>query len=196
MVDGRYHHGALRQVLLAEAEQTLRSSGVDGLSLRELARAVGVSHGAPRRHFKDKAALLEAVVHNGFDRLGSVLESAARSDGGNVGQALKSVAVAYVRFASENPALVDLMASSSHLADASGALASAREKSVAPVRHLVEAGQRTGDVGPGDVRRISTIIFATLHGLAMLVNNRMIDPHDVELIGDAVDALLCGLGPR
>ena len=109
MADGRYHHGDLRAALLTQAEETLRVSGVDGLSLRELARAVGVSHGAPRRHFEDKAALLEALVAEGFHRLGCTLATAAEPDDREFVAVLKDVGIAYVRFASENPALVDLM---------------------------------------------------------------------------------------
>jgi AcrR family transcriptional regulator len=193
MADRRYHHGDLRAALLAQAEATLRVSGVDGLSLRELAREVGVSHGAPRRHFDDKAALLEALVAEGFDRLGSELAAAAEPDGRAFDVVLKDVAVTYVRFAADNPALVDLMSGSRYLADASAALERARDVSFAPVRRLVEAAQSTGDLAPGDVRRIGTLIFATLHGLATMANNRMIDPLDSQLISDAVESLLTGL---
>jgi AcrR family transcriptional regulator len=195
MADRRYHHGDLRAALLAQAEAMLRVSGVDGLSLRELARGVGVSHGAPRRHFDDKAALLEALVAEGFHRLGSELAAAAEPDGQTFDVVLKDVAVTYVRFAADNPALVDLMSGSRYLADASDALVRARDLSFAPVRSLVEAGQSTGALAPGDVRRIGTLMFATLHGLATMANNKMIDPLDDQLISDAVDSLLTGLAP-
>jgi AcrR family transcriptional regulator len=195
MADRRYHHGDLRAALLAQAEATLRVSGVDRLSLRELAREVGVSHGAPRRHFDDKAALLEALVAEGFHRLGSELAAAAEPDGRTFDVVLKDVAVTYVRFAADNPALVDLMSGSRYLADASDALVRARDLSFAPVRSLVEAGQSTGALAPGDVRRIGTLMFATLHGLATMANNKMIDPLDDQLISDAVDSLLIGLAP-
>jgi AcrR family transcriptional regulator len=195
MAERRYHHGDLRAALLAQAEATLQVSGADGLSLRELARAVGVSHGAPRRHFEDKAALLEALVAEGFHRLGWALAAAAEPDGREFKAVLKDVAVAYVRFAADNPALVDLMSGSRYLANASDALVRAREVSTAPVRRLVETGQATGELAAGDVRRIGTLMFATLHGLATLANNKMIDPLDDELISDAVDSLLTGLAP-
>lgn len=195
MADRRYHHGDLRAALLAQAEATLRVTGVDGLSLRELARDVGVSHGAPRRHFDDKAALLEALVAEGFHRLGGALTAAAEPDGREFHVVLKDVAVAYVRFAADNPALVDLMSGSRYLADASDALVSARETSFAPVRRLVEAGQAAGELAPGEVRRVGTLMFATLHGLATLANNKMIDPLDDHLISDAVNSLLTGLAP-
>ena len=72
-----YHHGNLRSALLAAAERTVRERGVQDLSLRELAREVGVSHGAPRRHFPDRQALLDALAESGFDRLGAELRAAA-----------------------------------------------------------------------------------------------------------------------
>jgi AcrR family transcriptional regulator len=195
MADSRYHHGDLRAALIAQAEATLRVSGVGGLSLRELARAVGVSHGAPRRHFEDKAALLEALVADGFQRLGCTLAAAAEPDDREFVATLKDVAIAYVRFAADNPALVDLMSGSRYLADASDELVRARELSFAPVRRLVETGQSTGELAPGDVRRIGTLMFATLHGLATLANNKMIDPLDDQLIADAVNSMLTGLAP-
>jgi AcrR family transcriptional regulator len=196
VVDGRYHHGALRGALLAQAQKTLRVSGVDGLSLRELARAVGVSHAAPRRHFEDKAALLEALVADGFDRLGDALAAAAKPDGRDFVATLNDVAVAYVRFATDNPALVDLMSASRYLANASDELRHAREASFEPVVQLVATGQATGELIAGDFQQIGTVLFATLHGVATLTNNKMIDPLEDKLIFDVVDSLLNGLAPR
>ena len=69
-----YHHGNLREALLTAAESALASGG--DLSLRALARQVGVSHAAPRRHFSDKQALLDALAEDGFVRLGTVLREA------------------------------------------------------------------------------------------------------------------------
>ncbi len=60
MSERPFHHGNLRAVLLDEAVAVLRETGVDGLSLRDLARRAGVSHGAPRSHFVDRQALLDA----------------------------------------------------------------------------------------------------------------------------------------
>jgi hypothetical protein len=54
MTERPYHHGNLRTALLTQAERTVRERGVKELSLRELARDVGVSHAAPRRHFPDR----------------------------------------------------------------------------------------------------------------------------------------------
>src|SRR5919202_1039639 len=69
-----YHHGNLRSALLAAAEGALARG--EELSLRSLAREVGVSHAAPRRHFADKQALLDALAEDGFERLGAALAAA------------------------------------------------------------------------------------------------------------------------
>ena len=196
MGERRYHHGDLRTALLTKAGETLRSSGADALSLRELAREVGVSHAAPRRHFEDKAALLEALVAEGFQRLGDALALAAEPDGRTFADRLHQVAVSYVRFATANPALVDLMSASRYLADASDDLTRARDASFAPVADLVASGQSTGELIAGDLPRLGTVLFATLHGIATLANNKMINPLEDTLVVDAVDTLLSGLTPR
>ncbi|WP_216905800.1 TetR/AcrR family transcriptional regulator [Nocardia noduli] len=193
MSERRYHHGNLRAALLTQAETTLRTSGVDGLSLRELAREVGVSYGSPRRHFEDKAALLDALVEVGLQRLGAELAKAVEPDGRDFAEVLTAVAIGYIRFATESPAMVDLMSRSRYLSQAPAALVEARDASFAPVRDLVERGQASGELVPGDVRRVGTLIFATLHGLATLANNGMIDPLDDRLIADAIQSLLAGI---
>src|SRR5918995_4141085 len=72
-----YHHGSLRPALLTAAERALARGG--DLSLRGLAREIGVSHAAPRRHFPDKQALLDALAQDGFERLGREMAEALRA---------------------------------------------------------------------------------------------------------------------
>src|SRR4051794_35531942 len=104
-----YHHGNLRSTLLSAAERTLASGGVAALSLRELARQVGVSHAAPRRHFAHKQALLDALAEEGFVRLGGELRDAMDASDGSFDARLRAFAHAYVRFATEHGALLELM---------------------------------------------------------------------------------------
>jgi len=192
-----YHHGGLRSALLSRAEQTLREAGVDGLSLRELARDVGVSHGAPRRHFRDKAALLDALATEGFRRLGATLERATRPDQQSFPTTLTEVAVAYVRFATDSPALLELMFTSKHQADASAELQDAATASFGRLEGLVARGQANGELVQGDLEKIGTVFFATMQGITSLANTNMVDRTALEeLTGYAVQSLLTGLAPH
>src|SRR5690349_12922876 len=65
----RYHHGNLRDALLAAGAEILAEEGIEGLSLRALAKATVVTQAAPYTHFRDKDDLLAAIAENGFQRL-------------------------------------------------------------------------------------------------------------------------------
>ena len=95
--DRPYHHGQLRQAILAAAVDALAESGPARLSLRELARRAGVSHAAPAHHFGDKAGLLTAVAVQGYELLGDALGGAAATGD------FAEVGVAYVLFAASHP---------------------------------------------------------------------------------------------
>jgi len=106
----RYHHGDLRNALLETALRLVAERGPEGFSLREAARAVGVSPGAAYRHFADKAALLGALAADGHARLAAAMERALASlpgEPGSAGHAMASllaIGTAYVEFAVAHPA--------------------------------------------------------------------------------------------
>jgi AcrR family transcriptional regulator len=156
-----YHHGDLRRSLIAGGLVLLEEKGAAGLGLREIARLVGVSAAAPYRHFADRKALLEAVAAEGFRTFTKAMEQAA--EGLPEAQQLQAMALAYVRFAIEEPALFRLMFSAelhpyrdddlkTHAAAAYAtiAVAAAREDNSAQAEMAVTC-------------------WAFVHGLAMLV---------------------------
>lgn len=104
-----YHHGNLRQELLNTAEGHLADAGVEELSLRALARAVGVSQTAPYRHFNDKSELLAALATRGYQTLLSALETAGQRAGANPVEQMHAFAQTYVTYAVDNPDLFKLM---------------------------------------------------------------------------------------
>jgi AcrR family transcriptional regulator len=186
MADRPYHHGNLRAALLGQAERTLREQGSEQLSLRELARQVGVSHGAPRRHFADRQALLDALAETGFARLGDELRAALDAAGDDYQARFRATASAYVRFATRDAALLDLMFAGKNL-DQSPALHDASERAFAAILELIQHGQHTGMFQPGDPERTGLLLFATLHGIAALVTAGMIDAGQLDgLVADAV----------
>ena len=102
-----YHHGDLRAALLAAAARWLDEQGADTLTLRELARAAGVSHAAPYHHFASRDELLAGVAELAFDRLADALAAAARAP--DASHALLDIGEAYVRQALAHPAQFRLM---------------------------------------------------------------------------------------
>ena len=97
-----YHHGDLRRALLDEAATVLTESGVGALSLRELARRVGVSATAPYHHFPNKAALVSALAEDALWALDEALIEAV-ADVADPEARLRALGVAYVLFAVEHP---------------------------------------------------------------------------------------------
>jgi AcrR family transcriptional regulator len=192
VTDRPYHHGALREALLEQAERTVRDRGADALSLRELAREVGVSHGAPRRHFPDRQALLDAVAEAGFDRLGAELRAAADGAGEEFEPRLRATAAAYVRFATRDPALLDLMFAGKHR-ETSGALHEAAENAFAVMLELIAQGQAEGALEPGEPERVGLVLFSTIQGIASLVSAGIVQPDQLEaLVVDAIAHFLRG----
>jgi AcrR family transcriptional regulator len=187
-----YHHGKLRAALLAQAERTVRERGVQALSLRELARELGVSHGAPRRHFADRQALLDALAEAGFARLGAELRSAVDAAGEDFQERLAATAAAYIRFATRDAALLELMFAGKHR-DASGALHVAADRAFAVLIELIEQGQADGALEAGEPERVGLVLFATIQGIAALVTGGMVDAEQLEeLVADAIAHFLRG----
>ncbi|WP_181764578.1 TetR/AcrR family transcriptional regulator [Streptomyces albidus (ex Kaewkla and Franco 2022)] len=191
-----YHHGNLRSALLARAEQTVRERGTQALSLRELAREIGVSHGAPRRHFNDRQALLDALAEDGFVRLGRALDEAVRDAGPGCTPQLQALAHTYVAFATQHAALLELMYAGKHREGAEHVYAAA-EQAFAVSLTVISEAQQSGELVPGDPEPLAQVSLATLHGLAAMANGGMLDGEDLQVVvTDAMEMLLSGLRRR
>ncbi|MGV9337984.1 TetR/AcrR family transcriptional regulator [Streptomyces sp. NPDC003688] len=193
-----YHHGDLRAALLENAERTLREKGAAALSLRELARATGVSHAAPGRHFKDKQALLDALALDGYERLDRALTAATAADpGAPLEQRMTALARAYLGFAIENPELLELMFARKHEPAGSDRLAAAVDRTLGSLTRLFTDAQERGEIVRGDPERITLVAAASLHGLAALIAGCALDADDAMTgLDEHVHLLLHGLKPR
>jgi len=189
-----YHHGDLRQALVDGAIRILREEGPEGLTLRAVARAAGVTQAAPYRHFKDRRALVAAVAEDGFRRLGAAMAAQpskqkrprARS---NPGEALRQLAVQYVRFAHAHPAEYRVMFGEE--------LAPGKENpelraSSRAVFDLLSGGiaslQERGIIRKADPDTIAIAAWAMMHGLVML----SLDRH-ATVAGRSLDDLVAGV---
>ena len=185
-----YHHGTLRAELLERAETLLRTDGADALSLREVARQAGVSHGAPRAHFIDRQSLLDALAVRGFERLTAEVGSALHG-GRSFKERFQRVARSYVLFAVEDGALMELMFTIKN-DDPDGSV------HAAAVRLFQILDEVLGEETPAtsqpaiDARdRFKLLFAATMQGVATLIAAQRVTPEQGnQLVEDAVEELL------
>ena len=103
-----YHHGSLREALIEAGIASLEGADGKDVSLRALAREVGVSATAVYRHFPDKQALMVALAQEGLSLLAAQQRAAADKVGGGI-EGFTETGRAYVRFALSHPALFRLI---------------------------------------------------------------------------------------
>ena len=197
-----YHHGNLRPALLSAATQLVEERGIDGLTLREVARRAGVSHNAPYHHFQDKAALVQALAEDGYEQL-LAAELAAVDEAATVPARIRALGHAYVRFALESPERFTLMNRPElRREDEVTPVQRAGMASEAPLLDAITAGQEAGSLADGDPGLLGLAAWATVHGLAMLLVDgplRDLVPRDESLgplIDGVLDTILLGLQGR
>jgi len=164
-----YHHGNLRAELLDTAIEHLREQGTEELSLRALARAIGVSQTAPYRHFADKGDLLAAMATRGYRNLLGCLQQAGASAGSNPRDQLIAFAHAYVDYAASNPKLFKLMFGPTvQPSDKYPELRDASRETILLVQQMLARGMDQDVFHRQDIVYLANAAWAGIHGLATL----------------------------
>lgn len=174
-----YHHGDLKNALINAGLEILSAEGITALSLRKVARKVGVSHTAPYNHFENKEALVVGIAAEGFSRLTQSMESSLPLFPDDPRKQLLEIGWGYVRFALENPDYFRVMFS--ELGGDVMALDSEREhtNSFGILLNTIRACQAAGDVAAGDPIQLAFSAWSVVHGTAMLLINTPFPP-DIE----------------
>jgi len=169
-----YHHGNLRAQLLDTAVKHLREQGVEKLSLRAIAREIGVSQTAPYRHFEDKSALLAALAAAGFEMLTREMMEAIKPHKNNAGRALQASGTAYINFARRNPEKYQLMFGQ-RIIDVQQypELAAHSKESFQVLVDIIEQGIKEKTFKKQPVEMVANTAWALVHGLATLINDRL-----------------------
>jgi AcrR family transcriptional regulator len=180
-----YHHGDLHAACLSAALELLEEGGATALSLRAVARRAGVSPAAPYRHYADREALVSAVAAVGYRELAERLTAAHPAP--STPEQLASVAVAYVEFALEQPALFRMMFGEPCDRDNEERVAATAAVSL----YLREIVARC--FPRADPEALAPAIWALVHGLAFLHLDGKLDASTPSTVADRVTAAIDGL---
>ena len=171
----KYHHGDLKNALIAAGIDILSKEGVQALSLRAVAQRAGVSHAAPYAHYADKQALIAAISTEGYRRLYDTLQAIGERYAGDPARQLVEGAWAYVQFALHDPAHFKITFSS--------AIEKEREypdfveisqQSFGQVVGIVERCQAAGILGAGAPDLLAVSVWGMVHGFVSLLLEQQI----------------------
>jgi AcrR family transcriptional regulator len=160
--------GGARRHLIEVCRAHLDRQGLEGLTLRSVARQAGVSHGAPLRHFAGLGSLLAAVAAEGFRDLVAWIEADLGDAGDDPLERLRAAGRGYVGFACANPGVFELMFRHERHADADPELADAGAAAFLQLVGLVEAAQAAGWHKERAAADMAGVVWASVHGLASL----------------------------
>ena len=195
-----YHHGNLREALVAATLELIAAKGPTGFTIAEAARLAGVSPAAPYRHFRDAEALMAEVALRGFDQLTATLARAWANGTPDPVAAFEALGSAYLRFAREQPAYYAAMFEAPIARENYPELRTAGDRAFAVLR---EAAGKLAERLPPDRRPPSLMValhvWAMTHGIAALfvrpdVSRRPLPMAPEELLEAGVLLYLQSLG--
>ncbi len=183
-----YHHGNLRKALLERAAEVIAESGIEALSLRALARDLGVSHAAPRAHFADRQALLGELAKEGFRLCVDAMRAGADAAGPDPVARYRALGRSYVQFALDQPSYFRAISHPDVMSHADRDVLAAHRAWVETLRDGVEAARAAGWHPEVDVDTLLAFSCAGAIGTAQLLTDSPIafDFDDLDAVADAV----------
>ena len=175
-----YHHGDLRNALLAAALALVEEDGLEGLSLRKVAARVGVSHAAPEHHFPTLRHLMNAMAIAGFELFTQSIADERVAAPNTPDQQMRAAARGYLGYARAHPALFRLMFTSNLLDWSDPVL---QEKAGLGHMQLVEicvpAAEFMGLRTDEERRALESLVWSQVHGQAhLMIDQKLPDADD------------------
>ncbi len=165
---GRYHHGDLDRALIEAAVELTKEHGIDGWGLAQAARRLGVSSGAPYKHFANKRELLDAVAIEGQRAVRDVIVAAVKAHEEPRAQAL-ALARGYMRLACRQPTLYSLTFSDARPTTLQMLRDAGNDTAFGALRDAVASWSARDLIYSDDHITTTIMIWAHAHGLASLV---------------------------
>jgi AcrR family transcriptional regulator len=165
----QYHHGNLRSTTLEAVAAAIRDVGAGNVSIREVARRVGVSHRAPAHHFRDKVGLLTEFATQGYELMAeTVIESIAADSAGSGAEILEAMERGYVRFALGHPEHFEVMFRPDLLNFDDPGFLRATDAAYGLLAATVQRIQAESGLQGRDPELISTAAWSLVHGMSAL----------------------------
>lgn len=175
-VKASYHHGDLRAALLSAAAAMLAEAGIEGFSLRQVAKRVGVSHSAPAHHFGDTQGLIVALAAEGFRRFTTAMRARQAVEPPDPRSQLIGSGLGYVEFAAAEPALFQLMFGSCWSREPTSELAEASEAAFHVLTDGVASLRGVSPFEDPDAMAQVVGCWSIVHGYAKLMLAGQLDP--------------------
>jgi AcrR family transcriptional regulator len=165
-----YHHGNLKEALISAGLDILSEKGMEGLSLRNVAKKVGVSHTAPYNHFPDKQALLAAISTAGHEQLHQTLLDTFEKFKHSSPDIIAEIAWSYLQFALDDPDKFKLMFSGALEEErAHPAYIEISRNNVSLLEEIIVFCQNKGQLEKGRVENIAIKLWSLVHGFTYLM---------------------------
>ncbi|MEP1740545.1 MAG: TetR/AcrR family transcriptional regulator [Kangiellaceae bacterium] len=196
MSNEKYHHGDLRNALIQHAYKVIEEKGVESLSLRGLAKDLGVSHGAPNRHFKSRLGLLSALATDGYTSLANAtLAAADKIDSSDPIVRLNAAGKGFLRWALSNRTSFVTINHPEVINNASPELVVAMRNFQGIIRQFVAEAQQAGRLSNLPTITVAMYTNAVPFGVATILNNTVFEhkfsPEDCEqMVEDVINLVV------
>lgn len=155
----------LRDQILTESVKILGSHGFEGLSLREIAKKLKVTHQAPYHYFTDKGALLIELKKTGFERLNQAMQQAVQSAGSEI-EVLEKIGLTYFDFCMENPGYFRAMFAATSTGQ--GIRVAPAAEAFECLKQAIQNLQKTGVAKDRNTEILAMITWTYMHGFVAL----------------------------
>lgn len=159
----------MRTKIMNGARTLFREQGYSNVTMRAIGRKVGCSAAAIYRHFRNKREIMDALRHEGFERMLLVLQGELLST--DPCERLVQLGKGYVRFATNNPESFALMYNlAGQVPEEDFVGVPEPKESYEYFMNVVDESVRSGRLGENSTETVMLSIWTVVHGLSCLIN--------------------------